>query len=162
MNKELVYNFYESVATLGNIGFVPWAPGTVASLVTIVLTWAWQSFFGINPAVLVLFFSSLFFIGWYAAGIVAVHYRSKDPSFIVIDEVVAMGLLSVVAGTDIFSSVIVFVLFRFFDIVKPFPIHLLDEKCKGGFGIMIDDLGAALATLAVFWGISFFYFFPGT
>ena len=148
-----------SIATLGYVGFFPWAPGTVASLVTIILVWVSQYFFCTSTVALVSFFSCLFFVGWYVAGIVETFYKHKDPSFIVIDEVVGMGLASAYAGVDIQSLIIVFALFRFFDIVKPFPINLLDQKCTGGFGVMIDDLGAALAALFVFKGISLVFFF---
>lgn len=158
MNKTFAHNSYEIIATLGYVGFFPWAPGTVGSLVTIVLAWMSQYFLGVSAVVLLIFFSMLFFIGWYASGVVAARYASKDPSFIVVDEAVAMGLLSAMVGADAMASVIVFALFRLFDIVKPFPINLLDEKCSGGFGIMIDDLGAALATLLVYKGLSGVFF----
>lgn len=159
MNKGWKDRFYDTIATLGYVGFFPWAPGTIASLITIVLTWMSQAFLGASTVFLLILFAKLFFLGWHVSGDVAARYGFKDPSFIVIDEVVAMGLLSAMVGPDVTASIIVFALFRLFDIVKPFPINLLDEKCSGGFGIMIDDLGAALATLLVFKGLSRVFFF---
>lgn len=150
MNKRWVDSLYEIIATFGCVGFFPWGPGTAASLITILLVWMSQAFLGASTIFLLILFAKLFFLGWHISGSVAARYQIKDPSCIVIDEVVAMGLLSAMVGPDVISSVIVFALFRFFDIVKPFPINLLDEKCTGGFGIMIDDIGAALATALVF------------
>ncbi len=82
----------------------------------------------------------------------------KDPSCIVIDEVVGFLLLLILVGhlTEAGISItkidfiLAFILFRIFDIWKPFPIDLLEKKFKGGFGIMIDDIGASIYAYIIF------------
>lgn len=133
---------YEMCATAGYLGFIPLMPGTIASAAT-VLGVAALRYYGMNTMQLTVLLSLLFFIGCYAADVVSENYKKKDPSFIVIDEVVAMGLLSVIIGGGLLMQALALLLFRFFDIIKPFPINVLDQRCCGGFGIMIDDIGAA-------------------
>jgi phosphatidylglycerophosphatase A len=82
----------------------------------------------------------------------------KDPSCIVIDEIVGFLLLLILVsyltgvGVSItkIDFILAFILFRIFDIWKPFPIDLLEKKFKGGFGIMIDDIGAAIYAYIIF------------
>jgi len=70
--------------------------------------------------------------------------KVKDPSCIVIDEIVAFLALLIYFKPSLFEMFFIFLLFRIFDIFKPFPIDILEKKFDGGFGIMIDDIAAAL------------------
>ena len=70
--------------------------------------------------------------------------KIKDPSCIVIDEIVAFLALLIYLQPDVVELFYSFLLFRFFDILKPFPINILEKKFEGGFGIMIDDIAAAI------------------
>ena len=70
--------------------------------------------------------------------------KIKDPSCIVIDEIVAFLALLIYLQPDAVELFYSFMLFRFFDILKPFPINILEKKFEGGFGIMIDDIAAAI------------------
>ena len=70
--------------------------------------------------------------------------KMKDPSCIVIDEIVAFLALLLYLQPDVVTLFYCFLLFRFFDILKPFPINILEKKFEGGFGIMIDDIAAAI------------------
>ena len=86
-----------------------------------------------------------------------------DPSEIVIDEIVAIWFVLLfvpsslensliiysVEFTDFFYQLAAFIMFRFFDIIKPWPVNLVDSKIKGGFGIMFDDVVAGFQTLIV-------------
>ncbi|MBI2768200.1 MAG: phosphatidylglycerophosphatase A [Burkholderiales bacterium] len=93
--------------------------------------------------------------GWWACTVTARHMRVLDPGHIVWDEVVAMWIiLWLVTPASLWAQFAAFVLFRFFDAVKPGPVAWADDLFhgfgwKGGFGILFDDLVAALCTLLV-------------
>lgn len=128
-------------ATGGGVGYVPWAPGTLGTIVGLPfcyglaqLSMAW-AIAGIAA-----------FIGA-AIGISGAAEKAlgqKDPGCIVIDEMA--GLMVTLAGLGWDYRVVVagFVIFRFFDILKPFPIGYLERRLKGGVGIVLDDVAAGV------------------
>jgi len=139
------------IATGAGAGYVPWAPGTVGSLLGVGVFWLWgHSFFG---GLLVAGLLSL--LGVWASGRVEKRHQEADPSFIIIDEIagqfVALWVptgIAVILATRLLAGdplfiLMGFVLFRFFDIVKPAPIRRL-EKLKRGVGIVADDLAAGI------------------
>jgi phosphatidylglycerophosphatase A len=141
----------EMISTVFNIGKVRFAPGTVASLVATLFGFIILEFCGRGA----LFFVSiiLFIIGTYTSDIYAKIIKKDDPSDVVIDEVVGMFLSIAMCHhiykcdnlqEKIISMLFTFGLFRFFDILKPFPISYYDKTIKGGFGIMFDDVLAAV------------------
>ncbi len=92
-----------------------------------------------------------FFAGWWAAATVAAASGLEDPGAIVVDEVAAQWLVLLAAPLDPFVWALAFVLFRVFDIWKPWPVGWADRHIHGGLGIMLDDLlaaGYALLALA--------------
>jgi phosphatidylglycerophosphatase A len=129
-------------------GLSPIAPGTVGTL------FAWASFDVLNRYLTVLDWGVLIVVG-FLAGISISSFTAKrlgveDPGQIVWDEVVAFWLvLLIVTPATLTEQVWAFVVFRFFDMVKPPPIRYFDRRLKGGFGIMFDDLVAAFFTLLV-------------
>lgn len=134
------------------IGHIPFAPGTFASLVTLLIL-----FF--LPAIPAPYFlvgcSILFFVGVFISEKVAFICRKRDPSKIVIDEVLGMSV-SVFSVPKIWWLYgVAFLLFRFFDISKLFGIAKI-EKISWGWGIMLDDLVAGLLTLGVVFIIRLF------
>jgi phosphatidylglycerophosphatase A len=138
------YAIAKLVVTFFGIGYLPKIPGTIASLTTLVIAWFIIDDLGKSYFALVIF--ALFFLGWLASHYVLKNKKNGyDPQFIVIDEVVGQGLvlLSIPYG-DPLMWIISFVFFRYFDIAKTWPIHSLEKKLKNAFGIMIDDIGAAL------------------
>ena len=137
-------------------GLSPIAPGTVGTL------WAWASFLVLKPWLSALGFSLLitasFLLGIWACTRTAQHLGVADPGAIVWDEVVAFWLvLWLVMPAGLWMQLAAFVLFRFFDAVKPGPVGWADRLFKPspgqtigwrqGLGILIDDLVAALCTL---------------
>ena len=130
-------------------GYSPVVSGTVGTLVGIPLYLVLHRFtfdrFGMaaGAALFLAVTGLLFFAGVAAANRLEQRFKAKDPSQVVADEVVGY-LVAVCAITPSLTSVIVtFVLFRIFDIVKPFPARR-SEKLPGGWGIMVDDLWAGL------------------
>lgn len=130
------------VATFFGIGLFPVAPGTLASAVAALayklLLHGWA-----RP-VYALLLAALALAGARAAGAYARELGRPDPGRIVVDEVCGQLLaLAFLPGTWT-AAALSFALFRFFDIIKPWPIRKL-EKLPGGWGIMADDIGAGLA-----------------
>tara|TARA_B100000035_G_scaffold312642_1_gene324564 strand:- start:6560 stop:7039 length:480 start_codon:yes stop_codon:yes gene_type:complete len=139
--KFLLHNIWHFLALGFGTGISKKAPGTLGTLV------AFPLFFVIEPLSFELqigFVITFFFLGFHASNITSKNLKLKDPSCIVIDEIVAMLLILIFIKTDLISLLISFILFRFFDIKKPFPINWIDKNVGGGLGIMLDDIIAAL------------------
>lgn len=81
--------------------------------------------------------------GWWAAGLVAKASGVQDPGAVVIDEVCGQGLVLLGAPLDPLAWMLAFLLFRIFDIWKPWPVDWVDRRVPGGLGIMLDDIAAA-------------------
>jgi phosphatidylglycerophosphatase A len=154
-NKLLFKNFSAFLALGFGSGLIKKAPGTFGTLVAIPFFLFLQF---LSPPLIYLFIITMFFIGIYVADKTSQALAMKDPSCIVIDEVVGFLLLLILVGylpgaeisiTKI-DFILAFILFRIFDIWKPLPIDLLEKKFKWGFGIMIDDIGAAIYAYIVF------------
>jgi phosphatidylglycerophosphatase A len=134
------------LATFFGIGLFPLAPGTMASAVAalayrfVLHGLAWPLFF--------LLLAFLFFAGAAASAAHAAALGRPDPGRIVIDEVCGQLLALAFLPAAWVPVAVSFVLFRFFDIIKPWPIRRL-EKLPGGWGIMADDIGAGLAAAAL-------------
>ena len=139
-------------------GLSPVAPGTVGTL------WAWLVFLVLLPRLSTLQWAALlaasFIVGWWACTVAARNLAVADPGAIVWDEVLAFWLvLWLVMPAGFWAQLWAFVLFRFFDAAKPGPVAWADKVFKGrrgapigwaqGFGILFDDLIAALCTLLV-------------
>jgi phosphatidylglycerophosphatase A len=139
-------------------GLSPKAPGTVGTL------WAWLVFALLQPHLSTLQWAGLLLasllIGWWACTVTARHLAVADPGAIVWDEIVAFWLvLWLVTPASFWAQFWAFLLFRFFDAAKPGPVAWADGLFKGrrgqpvgwaqGFGILFDDLVAALCTLLV-------------
>lgn len=127
-------------------GLLPRAPGTWGSLLAVPLFFILHPFGTLTYVAVV---AVLFVLGVYLSGRTARALGVHDHGAIVIDEVVGMLVTWVAAGPGWFTVVAGFVLFRFFDIVKPWPIRRIDKEVAGGMGIMLDDLLAGLMAAAV-------------
>jgi phosphatidylglycerophosphatase A len=127
-------------------GLSPYAPGTVGTIVSVPL-YLLLSQLALIPYVTVI-------IAGFALGVYLCHYTSKalgvhDHSGIVWDEFIGYWITMIAVPAITWQWVLTgFVLFRFFDIVKPWPVKLADKRLKGGFGIMFDDVLAGLYALA--------------
>ena len=122
-------------------GLTPLAPGTVGSLLGVALAWLTQDLgLAIQAGLAVL----LFVIGIWICGESARRIGVHDHGGIVWDEICGCYVTLLVAPPEIVPWALGFVLFRGFDIVKPWPIRDLDHRLGGGLGIMLDDLVAAL------------------
>jgi phosphatidylglycerophosphatase A len=141
--------FVLNVATLGSLGRSRFLPGTLGSLAGII--WYTVGFWRVTLLQFLLGFCASIFVGTLFCEEAEHRLQEKDPSCIILDECLAMPLCY--WGIERFAERVAlwkiliygFLLFRFFDMVKPFGIRSL-ERLKGGAGIMIDDIAAALVT----------------
>ncbi len=145
--------FYKIIASGCYTGHLPAAPGTWGSLLAAIL-FIWLGNLSTLPWVVTL-------ITWIAIAIwVSDHaisiYQTSDPSHVVIDEIVGLWVALSFHPPKAWIIVTGFILFRFFDIVKPFPIRQIDEKIKGGIGIVLDDLLAGVYANIILTGIIYF------
>jgi phosphatidylglycerophosphatase A len=146
------------VATWFWIGHFPLAPGTLASLAALPVAWAVLTYGGeYRQGILFLLALLAFVVGIWAGGAYGRRNRKDDPKEVVIDEVMGQWLTLVFALPDhIWHLAAGFLVFRFFDILKPWPANWADRNIKGGFGIMMDDLVAAIYSAAVMYVIAHF------
>lgn len=130
------------LATWFGTGLLPWAPGSWGSLVALPLAWIIVTYAGASGLLIAALM--VFAVGCWAAGRVEQASGVKDPSFAVIDEVAGQWLTLTVVPLDPLFYLAGFLLFRLFDIFKPFPIRHIERNVPGGLGIMADDVAAAL------------------
>ena len=141
------------LATCFGIGWIPVAPGTVASLAALPFGWllvllGWRSLLAAALLVAAL--------GVWACGVYARKIRVGDPAECVLDEVAGQWFALIpiafeMRGGDWRPFVMGFIFFRLFDIWKPWPVSAV-EKLPGGFGIMMDDVLAGLIAAALLYG----------
>jgi phosphatidylglycerophosphatase A len=139
------------IATCGGVGYFPIAPGTAGSVVGILLVaalgraelapgWSWVL---LGAAAV-----SIFVVGVWAAGRAERFFGRTDPGYVVIDEVAGQVITFLAQPEASWKWLLAgFVLFRAFDVIKPFPARQA-ERLPGGWGIMMDDVLAGLYSLA--------------
>ena len=126
------------------MGRAPLAPGTVASALVAIGLWLLQ----LSPATLAALLVTVTAIGTWAADEAEHALGGKDPGAIVVDEVAGMMLAVLAAPPTAAVIAVGFVLFRVFDVVKPFPANTA-QRLRGGLGVMVDDLIAGLYALVL-------------
>ena len=125
-------------------GLAKKAPGTFGTLVGLPFFWLIS---GYSLLAQLLVITLLFIIGIAFCDLTGKHLGVSDHSSIVWDEIVAMMLVLIFTSPNWFWWLLAFALFRLFDIWKPFPIRQFDAKLKNGFGVMFDDLLAAIYSI---------------
>jgi phosphatidylglycerophosphatase A len=134
------------IASFGGVGFFPVAPGTAASLAVVLLYKFLLSRFSWPYLVLLLLF--FFVLGVISSTAYAADLGQQDPQKIVVDEAVGQLIVLLFVFPSWTLLLLSFLLFRFFDIVKPFPVSRA-ERLPVGWGIMADDVAAALLAKAL-------------
>jgi phosphatidylglycerophosphatase A len=137
------------VATVGGAGLAPMAPGSVGSAVAALLLWL----IPFSRLGLLAFLVAVTVAGIWAASRVEQLLGARDPGAIVIDEVAGLTLALLAVPRTLPVVVVAFLLFRIFDVVKPFPARPA-ERLPGGLGVVLDDLVAGLYTLIVLLALS--------
>jgi|TARA_B100000035_G_scaffold296200_1_gene287951 phosphatidylglycerophosphatase A len=159
-DKKTLKNPFFFIASLGGIGLIRFAPGTFGSI------FSWFLFIYLSHYLNMIVLTSLmFFLGIWVCENISKDLEEKDDKSIVVDELIGMwiALMPTIYFADTQAerttiAILALVLFRFFDIVKPYPINLLDQKFKNGFGIVIDDVAAGIITLLILIPVSVLLF----
>jgi len=142
-----------AIATGLGLGYLPKAPGTWGTLLAFPLHFALVN---LSPAGYLAGLGILLVIAVAAAGAAEKILDFRDPGVVVIDEVIGMLIALIAAPNHVLYLAAAFLLFRFFDILKPFPIRLVDQRLHGGIGIVADDLLAGIFTLLIMQGVYYF------
>ena len=145
--------------TLFGIGYLPIAPGTIGSIFSIVFLYFLIKFVSYSFLViifLIILFTSLKLIEKYSNLL-----KSHDSSSIVIDEFLGIFLIILFYDylkftNDFIMFLLILILFRFFDILKIFPINWVDKNIKNSFGVILDDLLAGVYSIIVLYSINVF------
>ena len=129
------------------IGFLP-LPGTMASLITIIIYYLFYNFlntiFFLFFIILVLFYSFYFL-----SKTLNQSFASSDPKEIVVDELIGQSIPLLICGNNFFLIILSFLLFRLFDISKPWPASYFDLKIKNATGVIMDDIIAGIYTFLI-------------
>ena len=159
MIKTLNYLF----VTCFGIGSFRFAPGTITSFVTTIFLFSLFHIIGLSNNIILIALLIIFIYSFYAVSEYIRDNENKDPKEVVIDEFIGQSIpiyIYEIAHGTIKSSeeavlfyLYIFILFRYFDIRKPFPVSYFDKKFKNSFGVILDDVVAGLyvvLTLIVF------------
>ena len=148
MNKNLNTLF----VTMLGLGKIKIIPGTFGSLATIIILYFFFHIFNIPSNLILIFLIIIFVISFVAVANYIQNTENKDPKEVVIDEFIGQSipvyLYEISHGTEksadeaIIFYIVCFVLFRFFDIIKPFPVSFFDKNYKNSFGVIMDDVCA--------------------
>ena len=145
--------------TLFGIGKIKKIPGSFASLVTTLFLFFLFNILNVSANIILILIILIFFISLYSVNIFIKDLDNKDPKEVVIDEFIGQSIpicLYEIAheGTKETNEVltfyfIMFILFRVFDIAKPYPVSYYDKNFKNSFGVIMDDVVAGLYVVAV-------------
>ena len=148
----MIRNINILFVTMFGLGNIPKIPGTFGSIATVIILFFFFHILNLSSNIILIFLIIIFLFSFSAVERYIKDNENKDPKEVVIDEFIGQSipiyLYEISHGTEkstdeaiIFYSVC-FVLFRFFDIVKPFPVSFFDKNFKNSFGVIMDDVCA--------------------
>jgi phosphatidylglycerophosphatase A len=148
---NLMDRFYMAIATGLGLGYLPKVPGTWGTLLAFPIHYLIVKLPLAGYAAAIAAISVIAII---AAGAAEKIMDKPDPGIVVIDEVAGMLIAMIAIPAHPIAWFLAFVIFRLFDILKPFPVNFFDQRFHGGLGIVLDDLMAglySLVTLQILW-----------
>ena len=144
--------FNSLFVTMLGLGKIKYLPGTIGSFVTIIILYYLFHIINLSPNIILFFLILIFIYSFYAVSSHIENNENKDPGEIIIDEFIGQSipiyLYEISHGTEktqneaIIFYGICFILFRYFDIMKPFPVSFFDKNFKNSFGVIMDDVCA--------------------
>jgi phosphatidylglycerophosphatase A len=141
-----------AVATVFGVGYAPVAPGTFGSAAGLLLWWLLPA----SATVQAIAIAGIFVAGSWGGNVAERHFGRTDPGQVVIDEVMGMLITLFLNPVGWMGALAGFLIFRVFDVIKPYPANRL-EQLHGGIGVMADDgMAAVYANLALRLGLYFF------
>ena len=153
-------NFFVSLSFVGYIKLIP--AGTFASFLSIVVLFPIVEYKIISLEIFVIVFIVIFLLSLFFINKFSSHTKSHDSKIIVIDEFLGIYLILIFYDqvkiiNPYVTIVSIFILFRFFDILKIFPANIVDKKLKSSFGVILDDLIAGIYTVIVLYIANAYY-----
>jgi len=138
------------IATCAYVGYAPIAPGTFGSAIGLAVFYVvrHQRSTTVEVAVIV----ALAAVGLWSATEAEHHFGGIDPGPVVIDEVIGMLITLAFIPVNMAGAIVAFLIFRFLDVVKPWPARRL-EQLPGGFGVVLDDMMAGVYGNVMMWGL---------
>ena len=159
----MIKTFNYLFVTCFGIGSFRFAPGTITSLVTTIFLFSLFHIVELSNNIILIVLLSIFVYSFYAVSEYIKNNKNKDPKEVVVDEFIGQSipiyLYEIAHGVEKNSQEIIlfylyiFILFRYFDIKKPFPVNYFDKRFKNCFGVILDDVVAGLyvvLTLIIF------------
>jgi phosphatidylglycerophosphatase A len=132
---------------LFGIGFLP-LPGTMASFITIIIYYLFYNY--LNTIFFLFFIILVLFYSFYFLNkTLNQSFSSSDPKEIVVDELIGQSIPLLICGNNFFLIILSFLLFRLFDISKPWPASYFDLKIKNATGVIMDDIIAGIYTFLI-------------
>ena len=148
----MIKNFNSLFVTMLGVGKIKFIPGTLGSLLTTVILYYFFHILELSSNLILIGLLIIFIYSFYAVSNYIKNKENKDPGEIIIDEFLGQSipiyLYEISHGSNKESSeaivyyVIFFILFRYFDIMKPFPVNFFDKNFKNSFGVIMDDICA--------------------
>ena len=134
------------------IGYFKFSPGSIGSLISILILFPFFLLEIFSYKLLIFFFIFTFILSIYFINLYSKQNSSHDAKEIIIDEFAGIYLIFlfydyVFLINNYITLILIFILFRFFDITKFFPANIIDKKIKNPFGVMLDDIIAAIYTI---------------
>ena len=150
----MIKTFNSLFVTMFGLGKIKLIPGTFGSLATLIILYFFFHILSLSPNLILIGLIIIFIYSFFAVAKYIQENKNKDPKEVIIDEFIGQSipiyLYEISHGTEkspneaIIFYGICFVLFRFFDIVKPFPVNFFDKNFKNSFGVIMDDVCAGL------------------
>ncbi len=150
----MIKNFNKYFVTMFGLGEIKKIPGTIASFITTLLLFFYFHFFYFSKTLFIYLYLIIFIYAFFAIANYIETSNNKDPKEVVIDEFIGQSLpiylYEISHGTEkefiqsIYFYIMIFIVFRVFDIIKPFPVSYFDRNFKNSFGVIMDDVVAGL------------------
>jgi phosphatidylglycerophosphatase A len=150
----MIKTFNSLFVTMFGLGKIKFIPGTFGSLATVIILYYFFHILNFSTNSILIFLIIIFFYSFYAVSSHIENSENKDPGEIIIDEFLGQSipiyLYEISHGTVKNGSEVIiyyalfFILFRYFDIMKPFPVSFFDKNFKNSFGVIMDDICAGL------------------
>ena len=150
----MIKTFNSLLVTMFGLGKIKFMPGTFGSLATTIILFYLFHSFNISSNIILIVWMVIFIYSFYAISTYTRDSKNKDPGEIIIDEFLGQSIpiylyeishgITKESNEAILFYALFFILFRYFDIMKPFPVNFFDKNFKNSFGVIMDDIFAGL------------------
>ena len=150
----MIKTFNSLLVTMFGLGKIKYMPGTFGSLTTTILLFYLFHTLNVSSNIILIGWIIIFIYSFYAVSVYTKNSKNKDPGEVIIDEFLGQSIpiylyeishgITEESNEAIIYYGLFFILFRYFDIMKPFPVSFFDKNFKNSFGVIMDDISAGL------------------